>query len=310
VEVCADVSLSGRRDFVHAGTNDLTAGPAPAEPTWVAELIHEPVSAGASFCHVSADFAGVRAMDILTFQQRVVEAYQTIFEQLHGRDAHCPVRFWAFVPGIHDDLGAALDRYMIFNAGRYGAYQAHLGGATSFSRSLPTGSAVGVTGDRFVLHCLAASDSGIPIDNPRQVPAYRYSRRFGPMPPCFARATLVPGPEGRPLLLVGGTASITGEDSRHRGHLEEQADETFRNLASVVASATGRRLPEDVPEEDLRALLAVFQDLRVYFPRAEDRHTIGGLVRARFPSLRRLEFHQAALCRSDLLIEIEGLALP
>jgi chorismate lyase / 3-hydroxybenzoate synthase len=304
------VSLSGRRDFAQAGKRDFAAGPAPAEPGWVAELTRQPAGAGASFCHVSADFAGVRAMDLLTFQQQVVEAYQAIFEQLHGREAHHPVRFWAFVPGIHDDLGAALDRYMIFNAGRYGAYQAHLGGATTFSRALPTGSAVGVTGDRFVLHCLASSDSGVPIDNPRQVPAYRYSRRFGPMPPCFARATLVPDPESRPLLLVGGTASITGEDSRHQGHLEEQADETFRNLASVVASAAGRTLSEDAPPGELQALLAAFQDLRVYFPRAEDRRTIGGLVRARFPSLRRLEFHQAALCRSDLLIEIEGLARP
>ena len=53
------------------------------------------------------------------------------------------------------------------------------------------------------------------------------------------------------MLLVGGTASIVGEESRHVGHLEEQANETFRNLASVVASAAGTLLSEDTPADEL-----------------------------------------------------------
>ena len=28
------------------------------------------------------------------------------------------------------------------------------------------------------------------MENPRQTPSYRYSERYGPSPPCFARATL------------------------------------------------------------------------------------------------------------------------
>jgi chorismate lyase/3-hydroxybenzoate synthase len=249
-------------------------------------------------------------MDILTFQQRVVEAYQAVFERLQGRTARYAVRFWAFVPGIHDDLGAGLDRYMVFNAGRYGAYSAHFGSPTSFGRSVPTASAVGVPGDALTLHCLAADETGLPVENPRQIPAYRYSRRFGPMPPCFARATLLRGQTEGPLLLVGGTASIIGEESRHVGHLEEQAKETFRNLASVVASAAGCPPSADTPRDDLVPLLAAFRELRVYHTRPEDREAILRFVEGSFPSLGRLELLRASLCRPELFIEIEGLARP
>src|SRR5258706_3267995 len=304
---------------------DLPATSEPPIPGWVGDVVGPASAAGAEaaegpiavriregdrFCHVSAGFGGAGAMDILTFQQRVVETYQAVFKQLQGRTAQNPVRFWAFVPGIHDDLGAGLDRDMVFNAGRYGAYSAHFGSPTSFGRSVPTASAVGVPGDSFTLHCLAANETGLPVENPRQVPAYRYSRRFGPMPPCFARATLLRGqPEG-PVLLVGGTASIIGEESRHVGHLEEQAKETFRNLASVVASAAGIPLSEDSPADELGPLLAGLRELRVYHTRPGDREAILGFVEARFPSLGRLELLQASLCRPELFIEIEGLARP
>ncbi|MFI5006209.1 MAG: hypothetical protein ACHQKZ_02165 [Solirubrobacterales bacterium] len=265
---------------------------------------------GARFSHITAGFGGALAMDGPTFQQRVAAAYQAVFAQLQHRAARNPVRFWAFVPGIHDDLGAGLDRYMVFNAGRYGAYSAHFGPPTSFGRSLPTASAVGVPGDALTLHCLAAEETGLPVENPRQIPAYRYSRRFGPRPPCFARATLLRGHAEGPLLLVGGTASIVGEESRHLGNLEAQANETFRNLASVVASAAGDPLSEDATPDDLQPVLAAFQDLRVYHPRPDDRAAILGFVEGCFPALRRLELLQASLCRPELFIEIEGLARP
>ena len=215
-------------------TGDQAARPQTASivPAWVDERDSSRLH------HVSASVDDVTGMDILTFQRRVMEAYEGVFEQLASHRAH-PVRFWAFVPGIHDDMGGGLDRYMAFNAGRYGAFAAYFGRPTSFRVTVPTGSAVGVAGDTFQLHCLGANEPGLPVENPRQISAYNYSRRFGPMPPCFARATLLR--DGREaMLLVGGTASITGEESRHLDALEAQLRETFLNLASVVASSIGR----------------------------------------------------------------------
>jgi chorismate lyase / 3-hydroxybenzoate synthase len=277
---------------------------APRLPKWVEDLADLPIRS------VTARFDGVRAMDILTFQQRVFEAYQNVFHDLEALLPSHPVRFWAFIPGIHDDLGAGLDRYMAFNAGRYSAFAAHFGKPAAFDRSVPTASAVGVRGDEFVLFAIAAGAPGRPIENPRQVSAYHYSRRFGPMPPCFARATMIEAPGREAALIVGGTASITGEESRHLGDLSQQASETFRNLASVVASAGGKKMAEHAPIEQVRALLSDFIDIRVYYPRESDHAAIDAMVRDAFPASCRIELMPAFLCRSELLIEIEGLAMP
>lgn len=73
------------------------------------------------------------------------------------------------------------------------------------------------------------------MENPRQVAAYRYSEEFGPRPPSFARATVVPAADaanaGPALLLVGGTAAVVGERSVSDGGVEGQMEETLRNLA-------------------------------------------------------------------------------
>ena len=285
--------------------NQVT-GPAvvPQLPKWVEDLAGLPIRS------VTARVDGVCAMDILTFQQRVFEAYQNVFQELETQLPSHPVRFWAFIPGIHDDLGAGLDRYMAFNAGRYSAFATHFGKPAAFDRSVPTASAVGIRGDQFVLYALAAGAPGRPIENPRQVSAYHYSRRFGPMPPCFARATIIELPGGEAVLIVGGTASIIGEESRHIADLPQQSDETFRNLANVVASAGGRHLSEHAPVDEVRSLLADFTDIRVYHPRQSDQAAIEALVTKAFAPSCRIELMPAFLCRSELLIEIEGLAMP
>lgn len=294
---------ASRRPAEDPGRESLTEAP-PLVPEWVAELARE------RFRHVTVGFDGAREMDVGTFRRRVVEAYETIFSELESTTFAHPVRFWAFVPGIHDDLGAGLDRYMAYNTGRYAAFVANFGRPTSFDRTVPTASAVGVPGDRFELHCLAADEPGLPVENPRQVSAYHYSRRFGPLPPCFARATLVRAHTDRPMLLVGGTASITGEESRHDGALYAQAQETFCNLASLVASATGCAQPEETEVPAIEGLVAAFRELRVYYTDPATQGALAGLVDATFSSQCRVEWMQASLCRRELLVEIEGLAFP
>jgi hypothetical protein len=262
------------------------------------------------FKHITAGFDNGRIDDATVFQRRVIEAFETIFREFRAGSGFYPVRFWAFLPGIHDDFDGGLDRYRAFNSARYDAFAAHFGRATSFGRSVPTASAVGVSGDRFCLHCLGATEAGLPIENPRQVSAYHYSRRFGPTPPCFARATLLRAELHEPMLLVGGTASITGEESRHIADLDAQARETFRNLASVVASASGQMLPEDASTTEVGALLQSFRELRVYFTDPAHKDALVSMVRAVFPPHCRIEWLQATLCRAELLVEIEGVAFP
>lgn len=249
----------------------------------------------------------VDRMDILTFEQSVGDAYRIVLDQIKGDHA---LRFWAFVPQIHADYGSGLDRYMAFNAGRFTAFSAWLGGREAFAQSMPTASAVGTQASDLALHCLSSRWPGRPIENPRQVPAYRYSRKFGPLPPCFARATLLRRqPFQTDLLLVGGTASIVGEDSRHGGAVVAQTEETFLNLASVVRAACGEpEAPGGESAEEVLPWLRHFRQLRVYFREREHQRLILDRVEASFPGVERVEALPAEMCRAELLVEIEGVA--
>jgi hypothetical protein len=108
------------------------------------------------------------------------------------------------------------------------------------------------------------------------------------------------------MLLVGGTASIVGETSRHQGDLGRQIDETYRNLAAVVATASGVTIGEDEPLEP--GWLASYRQVRIYYREAKGRDEIITRASAAFSGAVRVEVRQAELCRPELLVEIEGLA--
>ena len=197
---------------------------------------------------------------------------------------------------------------MVFNAGRFDGYAQWLcasdlsrrsAKADGFGRLLPTASAVGVISDDLVIYCLASDTRGTPVENPRQKPAYKYSQRYGPMPPCFSRATIA-DVNGRRRLLVGGTASIVGEDSAHLNDVGAQLEETLRNLEALIDAATGQK--------ESGCALARLIDLRVYVSRAEDAPSIHAELTARCPRASRIELVIARVCRPELLLEIEGVA--
>jgi enamine deaminase RidA (YjgF/YER057c/UK114 family) len=278
-------------------------------PQWASELLirngdpcarsghdNTRVISSSAFTLVSVRVPNAASLERADFELATRQAYNQIAERLSDCPARHPVRFWNYIPDIHRPCGDGMDRYMCFNAGRFAACSDWLGGPDTFERLLATGSGVGHEGSDLVIHALAALMPGTAVENPRQVPAYRYSRRFGPRPPCFARATIVREPSRTPLLLVGGTASIRGEESVHIGDLSGQTRETFENLASLVQSAGNH------------AGLRAFRDLRVYHSHESDQGAIARTVEDAFPALEHLEFVLADLCRPELAVEIEGVA--
>lgn len=255
---------------------------------------------------VRARVAEAAAMNPARFQEATTEAYAAIRGQLAARRVGCPVRFWNFIPFIGLRCEDQRDRYMVFNAGRHAAYVAWFDNGGGNGWRIPTASAVGHEGNDLLIYALAAETAGRAVENPRQIPAYHYSPRYGPLPPCFARATIARfHPGGPERVLVGGTASVVGEDSRHIGDLDRQIRETFGNLASLARAAAGGGGGDGA---DARAWLARFRELLVYHVRDEDRDRVLDMIRASFPSLRRVQFVRATVCRPELLVEIEGLA--
>jgi chorismate lyase/3-hydroxybenzoate synthase len=263
-----------------------------APPAWAAEM------AGKHFALVSARVEDVPALSPQQFEDQTRDAYASIARQLTELRLH-PVRFWNHVPFITEPADGERDNYMVFNAGRFAAFSSWFGGPARFERDMATASATGHWGRDLVIHCLAADAPGVAVNNPRQVAPYHYSQRFGPLPPCFSRATRLAHPRG--LTLVGGTASVRGEDSVHIDHLTAQLRETFVNLAALIGAAAGRK-----PRQ--ATLLSAFFELRAYYPDSAHAAEIETALRAAFPSMRRLEMLHADLCRAELLVEIEGLA--
>lgn len=262
------------------------------------------IARGGGFCLASVRVPDARGLGRDAFREAAAGAYRRLESVLQDQGLSHPVRLWNHIPGIHEPMGEGQDRYMAFNAGRFEALAEWLGGPASFDTRSVSASGVGHDGRDLVIHCLAADEPGRAVDNPRQVPPHRYSRRFGPLPPCFARATTIHPPGGEPLVLVGGTASIVGEESVHLGDLERQTDETLTNLAVLLRVAAG----EEEGQEDRAALLARYRDLRVYYPDPGRLDELRALLEPVFPGVAAIEWVRADLCRSELLVEIEGVA--
>jgi enamine deaminase RidA (YjgF/YER057c/UK114 family) len=210
-----------------------------------------------------------------------------------------PLRFWNFIPRIHDPIGEGINRYMAFNAGRHKALRQWFAGPSPFECSLPTATGVGHTGHALYVYCLAGEERGTPTENPRQRPAYRYSSRYGPLPPCFARGTVIDQNE-RTIFLIGGTASVREEESVHVGCLAGQLEEMFKNLTGLMDNA--------IRSCGKRGTAWRIEQLRTYFVRPEDRDSIRAAVADRFSEQLATEMLQVELCRPELLVEIEGIA--
>jgi len=246
------------------------------------------------FTLISAEIPDAAALSADTFADSVRTAYLRIHDTIgeHGAGA---VRYWNYIPSIHDPMGPGQTRYMVFNAGRFAAMEQIHGGRFRAERRVATATGVGHQGRALRVHALALPGGGCSVENPRQVPAYRYSQRHGPVPPCFARATVVTV-EGTRFTLVGGTAAVRGENSTHAGNLAAQLDETLNNLRELLdcARAGGAALR--------------FLTLRAYVVRASDIPAVRAALAAGIPGGPPLDIVRADVCRPELLVEIEGVA--
>jgi chorismate lyase / 3-hydroxybenzoate synthase len=252
-------------------------------------------------CGIAASVPGAAFLDRRAFEQRVLDAYAAVLRELLCGGYH-PLRFWNFIPGINEAIEPGLSRYMAFNAARHAGYRAMYGAAGALPAAIATASGVGAPGDALEVYCVGTRERALAVENPRQVPAYEYSPKYGPSPPYFARAMLTHTPS--PLLVIGGTASVRGEQSMHVHNLSRQLDETLLNLETLIGVACtigGLRLQ--------RNALGALVSLRAY---VVDEGTGAGvrdsLAHACGLPAREVDVRVTELCRPDLLVEIEGIA--
>lgn len=204
------------------------------------------------------------------------------------------LRIWNYLDAITLGDGDT-ERYRQFCVGR-------ARGMGDFDAStLPAATAIGRCDDERVIqvYWLSAREAGTPVENPRQVSAYRYPREYGRQPPSFARAMLPPPGGGMPLLL-SGTASIVGHASQHTGELLAQLEETLTNFDALLGAAR-QRAPS------LPAQFGPGTRLKVYVRDESDLPTVAEALNQRFGDrVPRILLH-AAICRRELSMEIDGV---
>ena len=227
-------------------------------------------------------------------------AYIGIFQALEAARLPNLVRLWNYLPNINrEQLG--LERYRQFNRGRQ---QAFLDARRDAFAGAPAACALGTTEDgAFRVRFLASSAVAVPLENPRQVPAWRYPGEFGPRSPTFSRAVLVPSAPDQLSLLISGTASIVGSASVHPGDVQAQTEETLRNLQAVIGAAHERGSARYALER---------MTCTAYVRHADDanvvRRCLEAAVGAKSIAAMRAIYAQADICRGDLLVEIEAHA--
>lgn len=213
--------------------------------------------------------------------------YQRLFDVLERVGDPTVLRIWNYIPSITAPEGNT-ERYRAFNQGRHDAFVAR----NQLVSRPPAASALGSDGGATELYFLASRTAGTPIENPRQVSAYAYPPQYGPRSPTFSRALLA-----EPGLFISGTASILGHRSMHDGDLAAQAEETFRNINTLLGEASARGFTPR-PKE---------MALKVYVRHAHDLPKMQALVGKMFPHAGSIAYLRADICRPELLTEIEAM---
>ncbi|MEZ2293709.1 Rid family hydrolase [Variovorax sp. RCC_210] len=224
-------------------------------------------------------------------------AYRDLFKTLDQAGAPHLQRIWNYLPQINAD-GGGLERYRQFNLGRQEAF---LEAGRAAFEGAPAACALGIHQGSLSIRFLAGQQAPLPLENPRQVSAYRYPETYGPRSPTFSRAALADIGDGNIALFISGTASIVGHETVHHGDVLEQTRETLRNLQAVVDAANARGTAKFALAE---------LDCVVYVRHPSDTEAVRSVLEdtlgADAPMARHAVYLEADICRADLLVEIEA----
>jgi chorismate lyase / 3-hydroxybenzoate synthase len=213
-------------------------------------------------------------------------------------------RVWHYVPYINEET-SSLENYRSFCKARSLAFEAFYG--EGFDVELPAASAVGIDDNHLVMYFLAGKERGQHVENPEQIAAYKYPKRYGPRSPSFARGTVLVR-DNKQIGFLSGTASIKSHESVTLSDMTEQLYTTVDNMSLVFEEmgllferqSYGHLMPDPAKHD---------RTFKVYIRRAED----AAHVRELFPKLimatkdDHIVYLQSDVCRFELDIEIEAI---
>ena len=242
-------------------------------------------------------FAGGFQGDVLHFgiEQQSVESFRLLGEVL-GKEGflwNMIVRQWNYIEKITAFDGAD-QHYQAFNNVRSDFY-----GKAEWSNGYPAATGIGanlggILIDVDAVQFISPDVFSSPIDNRLQVAAHAYSERVlatskeKKTTPKFERAKSISF-QDRKLIYISGTAAIRGEESLVDVGLERQLRITMENIAELIGDAS-------------------LKVLRVYLKNKSDYEEAMQLMESYDLNIP-ISYMWADVCRDELLVEIEGIAI-
>jgi len=222
------------------------------------------------------------------------------------------VRQWNYIEnilGVNSGEDGLRQNYQLFNEVRSIYY-----GASNFINGYPAATGIGMNTGGVILEFIAVSAfkdiSIVPISNPRQVDAHRYSQEVlvgnslkatpQKAPPKFERAKLVSIHDSGQIY-ISGTAAVLGQDTAPEGDVESQTLTTIENISRLISKDNLKNCgikSADNPEP--------LSYLRAYVRNEADIPKVRKICQKSFRDVPAL-FLVSDICRNDLLMEIEGV---
>lgn len=242
-------------------------------------------------------FAGGFHGDVVNFQIEQIsrEVFRLLGQVMRkeGFPVNSIIRQWNYIERITAFDGED-QHYQSFNNARSEFY-----GRTVWDNGYPAATGIGANLGGLVIDIDAATFQSpdcfaTPIDNRLQVAAHAYSDQVleaacqKKTTPKFERAKSMTFGEHR-LIYISGTAAIRGEESLTGVGLERQLHITMENIAELIGSARLRML-------------------RVYLKHPED-YALAKQLLDGYGLNIPISYMWADVCRDELLIEIEGIAI-
>ena len=222
------------------------------------------------------------------------------------------IRTWLYLGNITGPEGD-LERYMELNRARTDFYEGVRFGRGHVMAGVrqavyPASTGIGMCGTGITISATAIDTDRkdvfiLPLENPQQTPVYEYEAVYSPKSPKFVRA-MAEAIGDYVVIWISGTASIVNSKTLHTGNPGKQADQTLTNIELLLSQKNLARHGAPGAGATLRDLAK----LRVYVKRPQDYPVIRKVCEERCGTNLPVIYVVADVCRSDLLVEMEGLA--
>lgn len=269
---------------------------------------------GGSKIVIAADLGGNTPNENILFQSEAAFRQLDQILTVEGMEFSDIVRQWNYIEGIteiYDETKSPSQHYQIFNDVRTKYYS-----KSNFKNGFPAATGIGMDFGGIVIDFIAAKVDGeknsiVAVKSPVQLDAYTYSAEvlaenntmchFCRTTPKFERAKILITPE-RKWILISGTAAISGQESSDQMQVDYQTEMTIENILRLIS-------PENMKNHGITgSCMASMKSLRVYVKFRKDIPQVKAVCLNYFPEIP-IVYVVADICRPELLVEIEGVAV-